>query len=273
MATYAIGDLHGCFDQLLNLLDQIKYDQQQDVLWFTGDLINGGPKPVETVRFIKELGDRAICVLGNHDLTLLRITSCDLEPPKSKRIGFEPILHAPDRQELIDWLRGQPLSHYDPSFNALLVHAGVLPSWDLTTIQSLSSEIEIILQAPNIDKNYYPIYGNTPYTWDNTLRGDERARFILNCLTRMRFCTPFGGLEFEHNGNANSAPTGYMPWYAVPNRMTKDVNIIFGHWSAIAGETGVNNAFAIDTGCMWGGRLTALRLDDWQTFSVPGLKI
>jgi len=273
MATYAIGDIHGCFDQLQNLLNLIKFNPQEDTLWFAGDLVNGGPQPVETLKFIKSLGDKCICVLGNHDLVMLGVAANKLSAPKDRPIGIESVLAAPDSSELLDWLSKQPLVHYDAKFNALIVHAGVLPQWDLTQILARAKEVETLLRGPEADSLYDQMYGNQPESWDDNLSSWPRIRFIINCFTRMRFCDQYGKLDLITKGNVNSAPAGYLPWFEVPGRKTKDIKIIFGHWASLMGETGVPNALGIDTGCVWGHRLTALRLDDWQRFSVPGLKL
>lgn len=268
MATYAIGDIHGCHDQLQRLLDKIQFKPEQDTLWFTGDLINGGPKPAETLRFIKSLGSGAITVLGNHDLVLLGVATGKLNAPHDRSVGFEPVLAAPDREELLYWLQTRPLVHYDEKFNALLVHAGVLPQWDLATVQALAREVEQVLRSPDATNFYSQMYGDLPDTWSNNLTGEARIRFIINCCTRMRFCDTHGKLNLTAKGDLNSAPADYLPWFKVKDRKAAMVNIIFGHWAAILGETNVKHVHAIDTGCMWGHSLTALRLDDWQRFSV-----
>jgi bis(5'-nucleosyl)-tetraphosphatase (symmetrical) len=269
MSTYAIGDIHACYDQLQQLLVKIQFNAARDQLWFSGDLINGGPKPLETMRFIKDLADNCVCVLGNHDIVLLGIAAEKLHPPHDKVAGFDPILQAADREDLINWLRMRPILHYDQHFNALIVHAGVLPQWDLATVQACAREVEALLRGSVANDFYSVMFGNLPDRWDPLLVGSDRFRFIINCLTRMRFCDPEGRLELEIKGNENSAPIGYLPWFEVPHRKTANLNIIFGHWAALLGETGVAKVHAIDTGCMWGHSLTALRLDDWQRFSVP----
>ena len=268
MATYAIGDIHGCYDQLQALLNKINFDRNKDTLWFTGDLINGGPKPVETLRFIKSLGDKCITVLGNHDLVLLGVAAGKLSTPKDREVGFEPVLAAPDFAELIAWLRMRPLVHYDEKFNALIVHAGVLPQWDLTKILQLSLELETVIRGPNSADFFAQMFGNLPDTWDDDLTGHLRLRFIINCFTRMRFCDLNGKLDLITKGQINAAPAGFLPWFKVPNRRAENIKIIFGHWAALLGETGEENVLGIDTGCMWGHSLTALRLDDWQRFAV-----
>lgn len=269
MATYAIGDLHGCYDQLQKLLSHIQFNPNTDTLWFTGDLINGGPKPTEILRFIKSLGDKHITVLGNHDLVLLGVAAGKLPLPQDRAIGFEPVLNANDKDELLAWLQTRPLVHFDPNFNALLVHAGVHPQWDIQTIQQLAREVEAILHSSEANNLYGAMYGDYPTNWDPELTGWDRYRYIINCFTRIRFCDQNGNLDFITKGNTLSAPPDYMPWYNVPQRKMDQTKIIFGHWSSLLGNTGVDTALAIDTGCVWGHHLTALRLDDWQLFSVP----
>jgi len=273
MATYVIGDIHGCLDQLQDLLNKIHYNQQQDTLWFTGDLVNGGPKSLETLRFIKDLPTSTICVLGNHDLTLLGVAAGKIIHPQDRKFGLESILTASDRDALLEWLRWRPLAHYDATFNALLVHAGVIPQWDIVEIQQHSHEMEAVLRSDLADHFFANMFGNTPDEWDPKLSGSDRYRFIHNCFTRIRFCDPQGKIELDSKGDINSAPPGFYPWYTIANRKTADINIIFGHWAALLGNANVANIYAIDTGCVWGHELTALRLDDWQKFSVPGLEI
>jgi bis(5'-nucleosyl)-tetraphosphatase (symmetrical) len=268
MATYVIGDIHGCYKQLKLLLETINFDSKNDILWFTGDLINGGPQPAEVIRFIKSLGDKHICVLGNHDLVLLAVAAGQMTAPHDRDIGFEPVLEAADRDELLNWLRMRPMIHYDASFNTLLVHAGVLPQWTLTEIQQYAQEIENILRSTQACELYSQMYGNLPDTWSNTLTGWERLRFLINCFTRMRFCTDSGQLDLKAKGSAQDAPAGFKPWFELPTVRDSNLKILFGHWAALMGNTGVANALALDTGCVWGHTLTALRLDDSLYFSV-----
>lgn len=267
MATYVIGDIHGCFVELQALLDTIKFNNKHDILWFTGDLINGGPQPAEVLRFIKSLGPQHVCVLGNHDLVLLAVATHSITPHNDRKIGFEPVFTAPDWEELIDWLRMRPVVHYDASFNMLLVHAGVLPHWDLTQIQSYARETEELLHGPNYLELYVNMFGNEPSQWSKNLKGWDRIRFIINCFMRMRFCTAQGKLDLITKGEANAAPAGYVPWFSIPRQ--DDLTIIFGHWAALLGQTGVMHAIAMDTGCVWGHSLSALCLDDKQIYSVP----
>jgi bis(5'-nucleosyl)-tetraphosphatase (symmetrical) len=267
MATYAIGDIHGCYDQLQNLLDLIKFDPSVDKLWFTGDLVNGGPKPAEVVRLIKSLNN-AVCVLGNHDLVLIAVAAGQLPAPEDRSIGLEPILNATDSNDLIAWLRQRPIVHFDPDFNALLVHAGVLPQWSVQQIQNLAHEIEQLLRAPNANQFYAQMYGNEPHDWNEDLTGMPRIRFLINCFTRMRFCTADGNIDLAAKGTPEAKPNGFEPWFKLPNVRDKNLKIIFGHWAALNGQTGMPNMIGLDTGCVWGRKLTAIRLDDSQYFSI-----
>lgn len=268
MATYVIGDIHGCYKQLQLLLETINFDPTNDTLWFTGDLINGGPQPAEVIRFIKSLDDKHICVLGNHDLVLLGVAAGKMTAPHDREIGFEPVLDASDCDELLDWLRMRPIVHYDASFNMLLVHAGVLPEWTLEDIKNYAHEVENVLRSKQAVELYGEMYGNLPDTWNNALTGWERIRFLINCFTRMRFCTASGKLDLITKGNIHDAPDGFKPWFEIPSVRDKNLKILFGHWAALMGNTGVENAIALDTGCVWGNCLTALRLDDWVFFSA-----
>lgn len=269
MATYVIGDVHGCFVQLQQLLEVINFNLEDDNLWFAGDLINGGPQPVETLRFIKSLGDKQVCVLGNHDLVLLGVSSGELIAPKDRDIGFEPVLESPDCEELIEWLRMRPLIHFDPKFNVLLVHAGVLPQWSLAQIIEYAHEVESILRSPQANELYRVMYGNLPDVWHESLSDWNRIRFLINCFTRMRFCSTTGQLDLSTKGT--QGPTGFAPWFTYPTARGNNPKILFGHWAALLGKTDVDNAIALDTGCVWGYNLTALRLDDNKFFSVAGL--
>jgi len=264
MAIYAIGDIQGCFDELLRLLDAISFNEQSDQLWFAGDLVNRGPKSLETLRFVKALGDSAITVLGNHDLHLL-VASC---APKiaNKKDSLLPILEAPDRDELIDWLRHRPLFHSNDDF--CLVHAGLPPQWDFNKTQKMALLAEQALKSPDYQAFLKQLYGNKPNIWSSSLKGVEKLRFIINCFTRMRYCDVNGRLDFVQSGPLGSQPKSLVPWFAVPKRKNADMRVIFGHWSTLGYYEGPN-CYAIDTGCLWGGQLTALRLDEpVQRFSI-----
>ncbi|MCK9619594.1 MAG: symmetrical bis(5'-nucleosyl)-tetraphosphatase [Methylobacter sp.] len=264
MSIYAIGDIQGCFDELLQLLDTISFNEHTDQLWFAGDLVNRGPKSLETLRFIKSLGDSAVTVLGNHDLHLLA-ASC---APKiaHKKDSLLPILEAPDSDELIDWLRHRPLFHFNEDF--CLIHAGLPPQWDFKKTKKMALLAEQALQGPKYEAFLKQMYGNKPNIWSSDLKRVDKLRFIINCFTRMRYCDVNGRLDFVHSGPIGSQPKSLMPWFDVPKRKSADMRIIFGHWSALGYYEGPN-CYAIDTGCLWGGQLTALKLGEQvQRFSI-----
>ena len=255
MAIYAIGDIQGCFDDLLRLLDKINFDKSNDQIWFTGDLVNRGPKSLETLRFVKDLGSAAVTVLGSDDLHLLA-ASCN-KRGTHKKDSLDEILAPPDRDELLYWLRHQPLLHYNKEF--CLIHAGLPPQWCFKHSKKMAAKVERVLQSDDYKKFLEQMYGNKPDIWSDELKGVELLRFIVNCFTRMRFCETNGKLNFEHNGALGSQPKHLTPWFSLPNRKNKSMRIIFGHWSTLGFYQG-NNCYAIDTGCLWGGQLTALRL-------------
>jgi bis(5'-nucleosyl)-tetraphosphatase (symmetrical) len=257
MSIYAIGDIQGCFDELLRLLEAISFDSQSDQLWFTGDLVNRGPKSLETLRFVKSLGQSAITVLGNHDLHLLA-ASCTSRTSHKKN-SLDQVLEAPDRDELLDWLRHRPLFHYNDNF--CLIHAGLPPQWDFQQTQQMAKLAEQALRAPDYQLFVSQMYGNQPDAWSPDLKGIDRLRFIINCFTRMRYCDSQGRLDFDHNGPPGTQPKNLMPWFEVPNRKNSELRIVCGHWSSLGYYEG-QNCYAIDTGCLWGGQLTALRLSD-----------
>lgn len=264
MATYAIGDVQGCFDSLLRLLDKINFDSQNDKLWFTGDLVNRGPKSLEVLRFIKKLKNSQI-VLGNHDLHLLSVVYADVHSdPKN---NLQHILNAPDRDELCNWLRNRSLLHHDVFLGYTLVHAGFPPQWDLEKALLCAGEVENILRGKYFIDFLKNLYGNEPSRWNDNLRGWERLRCITNCLTRLRFCDIKGNLEFTAKG-VKAKSDNYLPWFKLSNRRTKDINILFGHWAALQGETNEPNVYALDTGCVWGRCLTAMRLEDKTRIST-----
>ena len=266
MATYAIGDIQGCFFALEKLLEQISFDKYNDTLWFTGDLVNRGPQSLETLRFVKSLGQYQKTVLGNHDLHLLAVA-------EHAHTGWpddtlQPILQAPDRIELLDWLRQQPLLHHDADIGFTMIHAGLAADWDLLTAKTLASEVETILRSEHFHDFFVHMYGNEPNQWSDTLQDWDRIRCIVNYLTRARFCHSDGSLELTTKENIDPTQTHLLPWFKVPTRRTANLNIIFGHWAALGGVTQAANTFAIDTGCVWGFKLTAMRLEDGKRYSV-----
>lgn len=270
MAIYAIGDVQGCFDELLRLLDAIAFDDTKDQLWFAGDLVNRGPKSLETLRFVKSLGKSAITVLGNHDMHLLA-ASCSNKINR-KKDSLVPILEAADRQELIDWLRHQPFLYYNEDF--CLVHAGLPPQWDFATAKKMAIMAERALKRPDYSYFLNQMYGDKPNLWSDNLKGMAKLRFIINSFTRMRYCDVEGRLDFAHSGALGTQPDHLHPWFALPQRKSLEQRIIFGHWSTLGYYQG-HNCYAIDTGCLWGGQLTALKLSHpVQRISIdcPGMK-
>jgi len=267
VSIYAIGDVQGCFDDLLRLLDSLRFDPSCDQLWFAGDLVNRGPKSLETLRFVKNLGNNAVAVLGNHDMHLLA-ASC---APKAaqKKDALSQVLEAPDCEELIDWLRFRPLFHYNNDF--CLIHAGLPPQWDFKKTKKMAGLVEQTLRSPDYPFFLKQMYGNKPNLWTADLKGTARLRFIVNCFTRMRYCDSNGKLDFANSGPIGSQPKDLLPWFEVPNRKSADMRIICGHWSTLGYYEGFN-CYAIDTGCVWGGKLTAIKLGNTvERFSVDCL--
>ena len=265
MATYAIGDVQGCYDSLMALLEKIDYDDNQDTLWFAGDLVNRGPKSLKTLRFIKGLGDKAISVLGNHDLHLLALYYNENNPKKSDTL--KSTLKAKDSEELMHWLRYQPLVHHDESLNALMVHAGIPLKWGAKKALKRSLEVESFIQSADFREFFNVMYGNSPDKWDKSLVGMDRLRIIVNYFTRMRFCTQGGQLDLLSKEGLNKKPKGYSPWFELERKAAKK-RIFFGHWAALEGKTNADNVFALDTGCVWGGKLSAIRVEDEAWFRV-----
>ncbi len=263
MSTYAIGDIQGCFQALQLLLQKIDFDPARDRLWLVGDLVNRGPDSLAVLRWAKALGDKAIIVLGNHDLHLLAVAYGFVKAHRKDTIS--PILEAPDRDELLEWLRHQRLFYTEGDY--ALVHAGLLPQWSVKKAGSLAHEVEQELRGKNFMAFFEHMYGNEPNTWNNDLRGMARLRMITNAMTRLRFCTPKGAMEFDHKGPPDISPAGHLPWYEAPNRKSADTTLIFGHWSAL-GLKFHSNLMALDTGCLWGGDLTAVRLEDQQVYQI-----
>lgn len=268
MATYAIGDIQGCAEALHRLLDHIKFDQTQDHLWFVGDLVNRGPHSLEVLRFVKQLGTSAISVLGNHDLHLLALWRGITKP--SRKDTLQSVLSAPDADELLHWLRRQPLIHVEEGY--VMVHAGVLPSWSLSYTLKLAHEVEGVLQSEEFQKFLPQIYLRKNYGPSSELNGEERLSLTTNVLTRLRLCSKEGIPEFSFKGPPEEAPPGYVPWFRFPERATKDHTIIFGHWSAL-GIVTEQHVLGLDGGCVWGRELVALRLQDRQLFRVACPKL
>ncbi len=271
MAIYAVGDLQGCLDPFRRLLDRLAFDPAEDRLWLVGDIVNRGPQSLESLRFVRELGEAAVTVLGNHDLNLLAVAFGNRRPRKKDTL--DPILEAPDRDPLLDWLRSRPLLHHDPALGFAMVHAGLAPEWDLAQARAMAREVEAALAGPDFRTLLVQMYGDRPDRWDPELEGIERLRFAINCFTRLRYLSRDGALRLETKAAPGQQPADELPWFEAPGRRSADTRIVFGHWSTL-GALEKNNAFATDTGCVWGGRLTALRLDApeprWLDVDCPG---
>ncbi|MGF1546158.1 MAG: symmetrical bis(5'-nucleosyl)-tetraphosphatase [Thiotrichales bacterium] len=268
MAIYAIGDVQGCFADVQRLVERLNFDPVVDTLWFVGDLVNRGPDSLNTLRYVRELGKAAVAVLGNHDLHLLAV-SLGIQPARPKDTFFA-VLHAPDAADLLHWLRHLPLLHYDPALEIAMVHAGLPPQWDLATALSCAREVEGTLRGPDHRTFLTQMYGNKPQLWSPALSGLDRLRYSVNALTRMRYCDAAGQLDFKQKLLPGSQPKHLTPWYQIPWRLNKGVRIVFGHWSTL-GFHDRDNVYALDTGCVWGGALTALRIDAHQPqrLSIP----
>ncbi|MBF8777472.1 symmetrical bis(5'-nucleosyl)-tetraphosphatase [Pseudomonas fulva] len=263
MATYAVGDLQGCLQPLKCLLERVCFDPAVDKLWLVGDLVNRGPESLETLRYLYSIRQSLTCVLGNHDLHLLAAWR-NVERLK-KSDTLREIIEAPDADQLLDWLRQQKLLHYDEPRGIALVHAGIPPQWTLGKALELAGEVEEVLRDDSRLPLYLDgMYGNEPAKWSKNLAGVERLRVITNYLTRMRFCTAEGKLEFKSKEGLDSAPKGYKPWFAHKGRRSRHVKIIFGHWAALQGQVKEAGVIALDTGCVWGGSMTLYNVDNGQ---------
>ena len=258
MTTYAIGDIQGCFDALMKLLKEIRFNPDSDQLWFVGDLVNRGPKSLEAIRFVKELGDGAVVTLGNHDLHLLAIAYGHRDI-HAKNDTMHDIVAAPDFDDICDWLRHRPLLHHDNDLGYTMVHAGLPPQWDLARATQCANEVQQVLRSDMIEGFLANMYGNKPSKWSNTLSSWDRLRFITNSFTRLRFCDAKGKQNFKYNQGPGTQPEHLMPWFAVPGRKNADLKIIFGHWAALGHYT-APNIYALDSGCVWGGKLTAMKV-------------
>ena len=263
MSVYAVGDIQGCYHELKQMLELIAFDQKKDQLWLVGDLVNRGADSLAVLRLVKSMGDSAITVLGNHDLHLLAVAAGVAELHRSDTLN--EILEAPDREELLTWLRQQRMLHVDN--NHVLLHAGLFPAWGVKQAQMLAREVEQALRGDDYVNLLKKMYGNTPNHWDDSFSGYDRLRVITNSLTRMRICTPQGEMQFKFKGELPDVPTGFLPWFDLPQRASADYTVVFGHWSAL-GLINRPNVIALDTGCLWGGNLTAIRLEDRKLFQV-----
>jgi bis(5'-nucleosyl)-tetraphosphatase (symmetrical) len=261
MSLYCIGDLQGCHAPFQRLLDKIDFSPSRDTLYILGDLVNRGPGSLQVLRSLSALGDAAQCLLGNHDLHLLAVWQGVRKPGRSDTV--QDILEAKDSQTLLDWLRHRAMAIHRHGW--LMVHAGVLPQWTAAQTVALGSEVEQVLRGAHLKDFLQAMYGNTPDHWSDSLKGVDRLRVIVNALTRLRFCTPGGAMDFSSTDGPGSAPAGHLPWFDVPGRATLGTPVAFGHWSTLAsGKNSTpalrNNTLPLDTGCVWGGCLTAARL-------------
>jgi bis(5'-nucleosyl)-tetraphosphatase (symmetrical) len=255
MTIYVVGDIQGCFDELRGLLDRIRFDPSRDQLWCAGDLVNRGPHSLKTLRFIKKL--KAVTVLGNHDLHLL--ASAHIPKYRKHKDTLEQVMHASDGPELLDWLRHQPLLHHDAKTGYTLIHAGLPPQWDFDTARRCANKVSKVLRSDRYVDFLRVMYGNHPNRWSDDLKGWDRLRFITNCLTRLRYCDSKGRLALEQKGPPSGQPKHLKPWFAWKQRKSRKMKILFGHWSTL-GAYDAPGIHALDTGCLWGGELTALRL-------------
>ena len=278
MADYAIGDLQGCYDALQKLLDQIQFDDRRDRLWLVGDLVSRGPHSLAVLRFLQQLPNPPRITLGNHDLSLLFYLYCPdqaLQLFQSKNQSYPPsslkeVLQAEDALVLGDWLRHQSIAIYDEALHVLMSHAGIPPMWDLGQTLGYARELEQVLWGSDYLDFFAGMYGNQPDQWSESLTGIDRLRLITNYFTRMRYFDRQGCLDFSFSGPTHAAPKYLIPWFSMPRSAPIPVDIIFGHWASLEGHCPLPRYYALDTGCVWGGKLTALRLQDRQCFSTAG---
>lgn len=268
MTTYAIGDLQGCYDDFRRLLDTLAFDPARDRLLLAGDLVNRGPQSLECLRYVREQAASVRCVLGNHDLHLL---ACAADRRRLKPGDtLTAILDAPDAAELLDWLAAQPLAWHEPEHDLLMIHAGLPPQWDLAQTLALAAEASATLAGADRGDFFAHMYGDQPAAWDAQLAGWERTRFVVNCLTRLRYCTPQGTLAMKPKGAPGSQPDGLLPWFAVPGRRSAGTRIVFGHWSTLGRVAWPEHrVWGLDTGCVWGAQLSALNLASGELTALP----
>jgi len=258
MTLYAVGDIQGCYDELRSLLQRMRFSADRDQLWFVGDLVNRGPKSLETLRFVRDLGDNAVTVLGNHDLHLLATALGRREKSKSGD-SIDDVLNAPDCDALIEWLLHRPLAHHDKSRGDLLIHAALIPQWTVETALDLAREVQKALRH-DPQKLFEHMYGNSPDEWSDSLKSTDRLRFTINVLTRVRVCTAEGRIDLKMKGSPNKVRPPFRPWFEFDERRSRATRVIFGHWSAL-GYVNAHGVVGLDTGCVWGGALTAFDLD------------
>ena len=260
MATWAIGDIQGCHDELARLLEKIRFDPAHDVLWFCGDLVNRGGQSLQVLRLVKSFGERSIVVLGNHDLSLLAVAERDEANQAKVNPELREVLFAPDRDALLDWLRTRPLVHADHALDFMLVHAGLAPKWTCEDAERAAREVEEHLRGPGAKRLLLSMFGNKPDRWSPNLQGLDRLRAAINVLTRLRYCDVRGRIAYREKGAPGTQKPGLYPWFEVPGRAERGIRIVCGHWSALGRFQGMG-VHAIDGGCVWGGELIALRLD------------
>ena len=260
MATYAIGDVQGCYPELQRLLEKLHFDPAQDRLWFCGDLVNRGGESLATLRLVHSLRDSTILTLGNHDLSLLAIALRKQDAQSRVNPELREVLFAEDASTLFEWMRTQKLLHHDESLGWTMVHAGLAPSWTLKQAQRSAAEVERELSSPRHARLLKNLFGNRPAAWSSRLQGIDRMRASINTMTRMRFCDVNGRIDFESKGAPGTQKAGMYPWFEVPGLRRRETRIVCGHWSALGRFAGLD-VYGIDTGCVWGGKLSALRLD------------
>lgn len=274
MAIYAIGDVQGCYDELSRLLEKIRFDSSRDMLWFCGDLVNRGGQSLAVLRQVQSFGKSAICVLGNHDLSLLAVSERDEAAQAKTNAELRDVLFAPDRESLLGWLRTRPLLHIDHALNFILVHAGLAPGWTLDRAERAAREVEQRLAGEGAKRLLLAMFGNKPDMWTPQLRGIERLRATINVMTRLRFCDVRGRIDYGAKGAPGTQKPGLYPWFEVPGRVLHDMRIVCGHWSTLGRFQGMG-IYAIDGGCVWGGELIALRLDgeEPQFISIKSTRV
>ncbi len=268
MATYVIGDIQGCLSPFKHLLDAIDFNERTDTLWLVGDLVNRGPQSYQTLKFIHTLGEACVCVLGNHDLTLLLHSIGGYEPKDQDT--FQEVLGHQDSDELLDWLKSRPLIHYDKGRDVCMTHAGVYPLWSIEQALSYADEVQQVLTGPKEGYQDFLncMFGQTPELWSDKLTGSDRLRFIVNAFTRMRFCRADGSLDLFYKGSVEDSEDNVMAWFAYPEPKWSGTKLIFGHWAALDGKSSNPDVYALDTGCVWGRCLSALNLDTMQVLRV-----
>lgn len=269
MATYAIGDVQGCYQSLTALLETINFDPDKDHLWFTGDLVNRGPRSLEVLEFVMNLGDKATTILGNHDIYLLALyyRAWPMQPATT----LQSVLASPKIEQLIDWLQQCPLVHIDEKKGYAMIHAGLYPAWSLAQAKQLSDEVQQTTRDKDKITDFLNmLYGNNPNKWNDRLTDGKRARFIVNAMTRMRYVTDDIKLNLHHKEPLGEAPETLIPWFNHPQlTLPEGIKLLFGHWASVQGNTGLEDIISLDTGCAWGERLTAMQLDNGKKYDVP----